>query len=337
MLLKQSINIKNLKLKNRLVMPPMATAKSDEKGLVSEALCDYYKERAKGGYIGLIITEHSYVSNEGKASNEQLSLSDDNAIEGLKKLTDIIHKDGTKVFAQINHAGSATTEEITGSKIVSASSVVNPGKKVGLPDIIPHSLSIEEIIDIENQFVEAAIRVKDAGFDRVEIHSAHGYLLNQFYSPLTNHRTDKYGINCMENRIRIHVEIIKKIRAVVGEDYPIAIRFGGCDYMKNGSTIEDAVNACKIFEQAGVDLLDISGGMCRYMRKDNNEPGYFKDMTEKIKKAVSIPVILTGGIATIDEAETILNANKADMIGVGRVLLKDAKWASNSMNRVGGR
>lgn len=327
----QSIEINTLQLNNRLVMPPMATAKSTPEGYVTDALCDYYKQRAAGGYIGLIITEHSFITGQGKASNGQLSIADDNALDGLKHLTDAIHQDGTKVIAQINHAGSSTTQEITGLPIVSASAVLHPWKRQGPKDELPRALSKEEILALEELYVQAAVRAKQAGYDGVEIHSAHGYLLNQFYSPLTNHRTDEYGSSTIENRTRMQVEIIRKVRDAVGANYPIALRLGGCDYAPGGSTIADAVDACVRFQQAGVDLLDISGGMFGYVRKDNTEPGYFGDMTEQIKKAVSIPVILTGGVQTIGDAEALLEQNKADLIGVGRALLKDADWARKAL------
>ena len=169
------------------------------------------------------------------------------------------------------------------------------------------------------------------GFDGVEIHSAHGYLLNQFYSPLTNKRTDEYGSSNMNNRLRLHLEIIKSVRKVVGKEYPIALRLGACDYMDGGSTIEDGVEAAKILAEAKIDLLDISGGFCGYVRPQANNQGYFQELTIAIKKVVNIPVILTGGITDSIAAEELLQDNKADMIGVGRAILKDSSWAKEAI------
>lgn len=328
-LLNKPIKIKSLELNNRLVMPPMATVKSNDDGKVTQQLCDYYEERAKGNYIGLIIIEHSYVNLDGKAGKGQISISQDSDIDGLKKLVSTIQKTGTKVMAQLNHAGGVAQSGIYGNENYSASSVKMPNKprEYSLPREMS-SYDIERLID---DFVKSAIRAKKAGFDGVEIHSAHGYLLNQFYSPLTNKRTDKYNGNSIEGRLRLHLDIIEAIRKSLG-DYPLAIRLGACDYMEGGSSINDSINAAKIFEQAGVDLLDISGGFCGYINPNIKEQGYFSEITEAIKENTSIPIILTGGINNVDIAEKLLKNKKADLIGVGRAILKDSRWAEKAMN-----
>ena len=143
-------------------------------------------------------------------------------------------------------------------------------------------------------FVSAALRAKTAGFDGVEIHSAHRYLLNQFYSPLTNKRTDEYSGNTLEGRLRLHLEIIQAIAEAVGKDYPLAIRLGACDYMDGGTTLEDSIRDAKYLEAAGIDLLDISGGLCGTARPGHPEPGYFSELSQGIKENVSIPVMVTG-------------------------------------------
>ncbi len=330
-LINEKLKIKNIELKCRIIMPPMATAKSTDDGYVTDALCEYYKERTAGGYLGMVITEHAYITKQGKAGKGQNSIADDEAVEGLSRLTAAIHEGCNVVVAQLNHAGSATSKETTEMELVSASAVDNPGKSPSLPNAVPKELSKDEIIKIQDEFVKAAFRAKKAGYDAVEIHSAHGYLLNQFFSPLTNKRVDEYGPQSIENRTRFQVEVYRKIRKELGEDFPIFIRLGGCDYMEGGSTIDDAVNAAKIFEKEGIDLIDLSGGMCRYQRADNKEPGYFSDMSKAVKAAVKTPVLVTGGVTTVKEAETLLKENKADLIGVGRAILKDANWARNNI------
>jgi len=309
-----------LTLKNRLVMPPMATAKSNEDGSVSQEILEYYDEKTKGGYISLVIVEHSYISKEGKASDRQLSVADDSLIGGLKKLSDIIHRNGSKAVMQINHAGSGTNKDVTGYDPVGPSPVINPRR-----GNIPVELTKEEIKRIVMDFRKAALRVKEAGFDGVEIHSAHGYLLNQFLSPLTNKRKDEYGGD-IYGRIKIHLEIIKEIRDAVGEDFPILLRIGASDYKEGGTTVEDSKIAAAAFEKAGVDIIDISGGFCGYIIEDKS-PGYFAPLAEAIKDVVSIPVILTGGITKAEDAEKLLKENKADLIGVGRAILNDSTWA----------
>lgn len=320
----QAIKIKNISLNNRIVMPPMATSKSDD-GKVNHQLVTYYDEKSKGGYIGLIITEHAYISPEGMANPGQISIVDDSDIEGLKRITDVIHKNGSKVIAQISHAGSSARPDVIGCTPISASAVLNNGA-TARNGIIPQEMSKEDIQRIIHAFANAARIAKESGFDGVEIHSAHAYLLNQFFSPLTNKRTDEYG-GSLEGRIRIHLEIIKEIRKVVGEDYLIAIRLGACDYMEGGSTLADSITASQAFEKAGIDLLDISGGLCGMMRPNHKEPGYFSELSEAIKQKVSIPVILTGGVTQSEDAEKLLREGKADLIGVGRTILKDSHWA----------
>ena len=230
----------------------------------------------------------------------------------------------------MNHAGSAAPSEATGMNAVSASPVVLPVSPMMGDGLVPEELTQDGIRQIVREFAQAACRARAAGFDGAEIHSAHAYLLNQFYSPLTNHRTDAYG-GTLENRVRFHLEVIQAVREAVGQDFILSLRLGGCDYMEGGSTISDAVQASKLFEEAGIDVISLSGGMCRYTRKDHKEPGYFSDMSSAVKKAVSIPVLLTGGVKTAEDAERLLEEGSADLIGVGRSLLKNPNWANEQM------
>ena len=327
-----AISIQSVQLSNRLVMPPMARRMS-ENGNVPSTLCQYYSERALGGYLGLIITEHCYIDKLGRANPNQVSVGEDADVFGLQQLARSIHAAGsTKVFVQINHAGiAAETADIGGGPVgPSAAWVHHPWSREA---VRPHELTTEEIAALTAKYANAAIRARYARFDGVEIHSAHGYLLDQFYSPLTNKRHDEYGCDSLENRVRFHVEVIRAVRRAVGNDFPVALRLGACDYMDGGSTIADGVAAAKIFEKEGIDLLDISGGMCGYMREGHEEAGYFGDAAKAIKQAVSIPVMLTGGVRTIKEANQLLADGTADLIGVGRPILQDALWAKKAMQK----
>lgn len=324
--LKRPLEKGNLKLKNRLVMMPMATAKSNEDGSITKDILDYYDEKSKGGYIGLIIIEHSFVCKQGKASDRQLSISKDSDVEKLKDLANIIHKNGSKAVMQINHAGSAASKAVTGMQTAGPSPVSNPFKS----ETVPKELSINEINDIVNQYKNAALRVKTAGFDGVEIHGAHGYLLNQFMSPLTNKRADEYGGNLM-GRIKLHLDIIREIRSSLGQGFPILLRLAASDYMEGGITIDDSILAAKEFEKAGLDMLDISGGFCRYSLPGHSEQGYFAPLSKAIKEAVSIPVIVAGGITEFKAAEKILAEGKADLVGAARAILKDSEWAKKAV------
>ena len=190
----------------------------------------------------------------------------------------------------------------------------------------PRPLTVNEIHDLEEAYFRAAERAMKAGYDGINLHSAHAYLLDQFFSPLINKRTDAYNGYTLEGRTLIHMELIKGIRQVIGDKSLFALRLGGCDYTVGGTTIEDAVWACRRFEEAGVDLLDISGGTCCYARKGHNYPGYFGDISEAVKKEVHIPVLLTGGVRTVQDAEMLLKEEKADMIGVGRIITAKPDW-----------
>ena len=317
-----------LQLHNRLVMPPMVTAKADPDGHVTDSILQYYDEKSRGGNIGLVITEHCFVNPQGRASSRQLSVADDSTIDDWRRLADVLHKNGVKAAMQINHAGSAAVNG--GLEIVGPSGLAYPDGQT-----VPVEVTQTQIDEIIEDFQLAAGRAKTAGFDAVEIHSAHGYLLNQFYSPLANFRQDEYG-GGLDNRIRIHRQVIQAVRAAVGKDFAVLLRFGGCDYIKGGSTIEDSVAAALEFEKAGVDILDISGGFCRYTNPNSSQPGYFSDMSSAVKQKVSIPVILTGGITSAEQADKLLESGAADLIGVGRAIYNDSDWAANAMQTLVG-
>ena len=316
-MIQEKIRIGKLTAQNRLVMPPMQTAKA-ENGHVTDELVAYYRERAVYSRPGIVITEHSCIAPDGRAYETMLRIDADGSIAEHRRLTDAIHEGGCLAFVQLNHAGSNGIDEP-----VSASDVNLPLRP---KEQSPRPLTAEEIRKLEGMFAAAAVRAVKAGYDGVEIHCAHGYLLNQFYSPMTNHRADEYG-GSLENRLRFLMETVAAVREAIGPDVPLAVRLGGADYLPGGSTEEDAVAAARQLEKAGVDLLDLSGGMCFYSRPDHKEPGYFSSMTEKIKKEVSVPVLLTGGVRKMEDAEQLLAEEKADLIGVGRSLLKDAHWA----------
>lgn len=316
------ININGLILKNRLVMPPMATAKASNNDSLSKEAIDYYVERAKFSKIGMIITEHSYIHISGKAHPGQVSLANDEVIENFKQLAMAVHSENVKILAQLNHAGSAAKSSITNYIPMAPSSIYHPKQKQELPV----EMTKEQILDCVEWFVNSAKRVKQAGFDGIEIHSAHGYLLNQFYSPLYNQRQDEYGNRSLESRVLFHRQVIEAIRKQLGKNFIISIRFGGCDYQDGGSTIEDCLNACVLFEKYGVDIIHISGGMNGYIKPGLMDAGYFRDMSKVVKKYVKIPVILTGGIKTIDEANNLILNDDADLIGIGRAIYRNSHW-----------
>jgi 2,4-dienoyl-CoA reductase-like NADH-dependent reductase (Old Yellow Enzyme family) len=318
----QTLTVGPLTLANRLVLPPMATSKAEDDGTISGEILDYYDEMSRGGALGLVITEHCFVAKQGQARVGQPSVADDRMLDGLTRLAAVIHANGSKAVAQINHTGGAASSPVTGQEVVSASDVPSP---IG-PGEVPRALTAEEIASVIGQFAAAASRVKRAGFDGVEIHSAHGYLLNQFFSPITNRRTDEYGGDVFA-RIRIHLEVIAAVREAVGTGYPILLRLGASDFREGGTRVEDSVAAAVEFERAGLDVIDVTGGLSGYVWPGHSEPGYFAELSAPIKEAVSIPVILTGGVTEPEHAEELLARGVADLIGVGRAMLKDSEWA----------
>ena len=320
-LLKQPIKAGNIRLSSRLVMAPMETGKA-ENNRVTPALLRYYDEKSRGGSLGLIVTEHCYVSPEGQAGRKQLSAASDDCIKGLRELADTIHQNSVPVILQLSHAGSKTDRLLTGLNTISASAVNIPGRAAGAD--LPKEMTQADIDRVTACFAAAAVRAKEAGYDGVEIHSAHGYLLNQFYSPLTNKRVGYYAGTNLAGRTRLHVGIIEEIRKAAGPGFLISVRLGACDYMEGGSGKEEAATVGKIFEIAGADMISVTGGMCDFVRPGHQEQGWFSELSECIKKEVGIPVLLTGGITQKAAAQRLLMEEKADLIGVGRAILKDS-------------
>lgn len=308
-----SLEVKGLTLKNRIVMPPMHTGLATTRGAVTDDLVEHYVRRSKA--LGLLIVEHSYVSLDGRLSERQLGIYDDGLILGLEKLSSSIHATGTPVVIQINHAGRSASMEITGIKPVAPSSTENARELRG-----------EEIEALVEAFANAAERAMRAGFDGVEVHGAHGFLLNQFLSPLANRRQDKYG-DSLEKRIRFPLEVVERVKEQVGGRL-LLYRLGSDDLVPEGTQIEDSKKFAVKLEEAGVDILDVSGGLCgsRPVHLQGRQ-GYFIPQAQQIKKAVNIPVIGVGGVTEPEYANKLIQEGQVDLVAVGRGLLKDPDWA----------
>jgi NADPH2 dehydrogenase len=319
------IKIGSLKLKNRLVMPPMATNYADKNGEVTDKLVQHYSERSRN--LGLLIVEYSYVAKQGKTSLNQLGVNADELIPGLRRLVEAVKANDTPIALQINHGGSAASSEVTGSQPVAPSPIKHPRRG----EEIPHQLELDEIEEIIRLFKEAARRAAAAGFDAVEVHGAHGFLLNQFLSPLTNKRRDQYGGD-LENRVRLSCRIIDEVRDELGSGYPVLYRIGADDLLPRGITIRDGVEAAKKIAEKGVQVMDVSGGLCGSSGEGLEGPGYFVPQASEIKKTVGIPVIGVGGITTPDEADEFIRSEKIDLVAVGRAILRDKEWATNCIN-----
>jgi 2,4-dienoyl-CoA reductase-like NADH-dependent reductase (Old Yellow Enzyme family)/thioredoxin reductase len=312
--------IGSLELKNRMVMPPMGTNYALKDGSVTQRQIDYYEERAKGG-VGLIILEISCVDSPvGKAAARQIAIDDDRFIPGLSKLAETIRRHGAKTAIQIHHAGRQTSSRLTGHQPVAPSPIPAPGGEQ------PRELTTSEIAALVDRFAEAAERAKKAGFDGVEIHGAHGYLVSQFLSALSNRRQDAYG-GSVENRARFLLEVIQAIRRRVGRSYPVWCRLSAMEIGGDGGiTLEETQAVAQMAEKAGVDAIHVSAHMVRPARlSPMAEPTcIFVPLAEGIKKVVSVPVIAVGRIPP-ELGEGVLRDGKADFISIGKALLADSQ------------
>lgn len=344
-----SLEINGLTLKNRLVMPPMALDTATENGEVTEQQINHYRQRARAyvqnaqreqpsakdiedsqAGIGLVIVEHTYVTHGVKSHLRQLGIDNDSLIPGLKNLTEIVHGEGVPVGIQLTHAGARALKHPVAPSAVFGPHIIRTNQ-VPDPADLPHELTVNEIHCIAENFAEAASRAKKAGFDLIEIHGAHGYLLNEFYSPLTNKRSDEYG-GTLARRLRFSCEVIKKVREAVGPDMPLFYRLGADDRLPGGNTIEDSVKAAPYLVEAGIDCLDLSGGICGYLK--NGPEAFFAYMAEAIKPRVNIPVLVTGGIKNAQTAAELVRTNVTDLVGVGRAMLTDPEWAGNAWKQL---
>ena len=310
-------------LGSRIVFPAMATA-SCRDGLPGEGTALHYRAVASNPLVGMMVTEHTYVSAQGKADPHQMSFATDDVVPAQRRLVSAIREESPSLLAlaQINHAGAATMSSVTGEQPVSASAMSMTGEEA-------RALRADELPGIAEAFARAAVRVREAGWDGVEVHAAHGFLLSQFYSPLSNVRTDGYGPGSVESRMRLSCEVLRAVREAVGDDFIVAVRFGGADFMDGGATMEDAAIAAPLLEAAGADLIDVSGGMHGFSRPRHREPGYFQDLSRAIRDVVSVPVMVTGGVRTPEQAQQIIDAGNADLVGVGRALLRSPKtWGT---------
>ena len=311
------LEVKGLTLKNRIVMPPMQTSLATTEGAVTDQLIEHYTRRSKA--LGLLIVEHSYVSLNGRLSERQLGIYDDSLVLGLEKLSSSIHATGTPVVIQINHAGRTASKETTGTKPVAPS-----------PSENARELRAEEIEALTEAFAKAAERAMKAGFDGVEVHGAHGFLLNQFFSPLANRRRDKYG-GSLENRMRFPLQVVERVKELVGGRL-LLYRLGSDDLDPEGTKIEDSKKFAVKLEEAGVDIIDVSGGLCGSRPTQlKDKQGYFISQAQQIKEEVNVPVIGVGGITEPEYANSLIQRGRVDLVAVGRALLKDPDWAINAI------
>ena len=329
------LEICRLRLKNRLVMPPMSLPAAnmrgaDDRGEVNERHVEHYAARARAG-VGLIIVEASHCRLDGIAYRGQPGLHADYVVPGLRQLADAVHQAGSAIAIQIIHAGGKAPRPVIGEQPCAPSALVTPGEGGDLPRALP----VLEIRDLVAQYGQAARRAVEAGFDAVEIHGAHGYLLSQFMSPLTNLRDDEYGGD-EENRLRFPLAIVRETRRVVGPDYPIFYRFGADDLMEGGITAADGQRIARRLVEAGVDVLDVSGGLGGGGFDRYKEQGFFVPLAHGVKVASGALVVGVGNITEAAYADRVIRAGLVDLVAIGRPLLRDAGWAERALRALAG-
>ncbi len=323
------ITINGVEFRNRIIMPAMGTGMSSVTGEVTPQLIKYYAKRASGGAGGIIVEIACVDAPVGKASLTQLRIDKPEYIAGLKELSENIQAYGCKALIQLHHAGRQTSPGITGQAPLAPSAIA-----CRLMRAEPQVLDKAGIQKIRQSFVKSAIFAEKAGFDGVEIHAAHGYLLSQFLSPYSNKRTDEYGAST-ENRARLVTEIIRDIKSILPH-LLLAVRFNVADFVKDGLEVAEGLKIAKLLEEAGADLLDVSGGIYESgqtsIETASFKPGWRFDMVEQVKEQVDLPIMGGGVIREPQLAERLIAEGKTDLVWVGRGMLADPYWAAKALS-----
>lgn len=329
--------LKDLRLANRFIRSATWEGLADDNGGCTPELADRMVELARGR-VGLIITGHSYVHPAGQATPRQLGVDKDEHVDGLSKMTEVVHREGGRIVMQLAHGGLKAEPKLTNPTPLGPSTgeglVAPPGKEMTAADI-------QQVV---TAFGQAAQRAKTAGFDGVQIHAAHGYLLSQFLSPAFNQRGDEYG-GTLENRVRIILEVLRSIRQAVGRNYPILIKINSEDFLENGLSPENFLEAAVILANAGIDAIEVSGGTLlsgRFIpfRKEitfDRDQAYFRRAARRLKKMSNIPVILIGGIRSYLLAERLVAEGVTDYIALSRPLIREPmlikRWQSGDLRK----
>ena len=339
--------IGKLEIKNRFVRSATYEGLAGEDGEITDKLINFYKTLSEGG-TGLIITSYAFIQQSGRANNKQIGVYKDDFIPGLQRLTKVIHKhgEGCKVALQLVHAGrqSFHVKETTAPSAILEK----------FSNKMPREMTTDEIEESIESFAQAARRAKGAGFDGVQLHGAHGYLISEFLSPYTNRRTDQYGGNT-ENRLRFVKQIYKRSRELVGVDFPILIKINCDDFLEGGITLEESKKITKMLSEIGYDAIEISSCMWETVKRKKeeigwkptfipesrmlvgkiNKPAYHLPYAKEIKKNIDIPLILVGGVNSIDLVEDILNKGDADFVSFSRPLIREPDLPNRWMKGIG--
>jgi 2,4-dienoyl-CoA reductase-like NADH-dependent reductase (Old Yellow Enzyme family) len=340
--------IGGMTIKNRLVRSATYEGMASENGNVTNELVELYKTLAEGG-VGLIITGYAFVQPSGKAMPYQTGIDRDDLIPGLRKIAETVHEhgDGCNVAMQVAHCGR---QSFALEKTIAPSAVFEP-----LVNIMPREMTIEEIEETIEAFGEAARRAKEAGFDAIQIHAAHGYLLSEFLSPYTNRRTDKYG-GTTEKRIEIVEDIYSRVIENVGMNFPILIKMNVDDFLEGGINLDESKKIAARFSRIGFAAIETSGGMWEVTTRNEEELGWIPAMlpesridisskdkeaynlpcAREIKKVINTPLILVGGIRSLDVIEKILAEGSVDFVSISRPLIRQPNLPNRWLKGIGG-
>lgn len=325
--------IKGLVLPNRFVRSATWEGLAGDDGTTTPRLNDVAIQLARGG-VGLIISGHAYVSREGQAGSWQLGVYSDKLVPGLSEMVKAVHDSGGKIAMQLAHAGSRAASHLSGLEPMGPSIAEIEDKQVG------RAMTRKDMGQVTEAFSAAALRARSAGFDAVQVHAAHGYLLSQFLSPYFNKRKDDYG-GSIQNRVRLAVEVLEAIRKAVGLDFPVFIKINSEDFLPEGLTVDDMLAAAGILERAGVDGIEMSGGTFlsgkNYpSRQGKPEPGqpesYYDAAARRYKENIKTPLMVVGGIRSFEAAEGLVSEGIADYIALCRPLIREPglvnRWKS---------
>jgi 2,4-dienoyl-CoA reductase-like NADH-dependent reductase (Old Yellow Enzyme family) len=334
----EKTRIKGLTLPNRFIRSATWEGMAEEDGSCTRRLLDTMVQLAHGG-VGLIITGHAYVSTEGQAGLRQLGVYSDDLVPGLAQMTAAVHAAGGKIVLQLAHAGCQADEELTGRKAVGPS--VLHAEKGPMGREMTHA----EIRRVVGAFGQGAVRAANAGFDGVQIHAAHGYLLSQFLSPFFNQRNDEYG-GSLENRHRIVIEAFHDIKRRVGADFPVLLKMNAQDFLPDGLSAEDMLKVAATLSEAGIDAIELSGGTRFSGKRSHVRPGRLDSRDDEVfylqeakayKKSITAPLMLVGGIRSFEVAERLVDEGTADYVSLCRPLIREPdliqRWKSGDLRK----
>lgn len=331
----EETRIKNMRLKNRLVRSATWENMADEQGHMTDDLFSVYEALARGG-VGMIITGYAFVLREEQPNPQMMGIYDDTFIDEYRRLTDMVHRHGSKIVMQIVYGGSFAGYPPEGRVIWSPSGVADLATA-----IVPKPMSREDIRRLVTAFGDAAYRVRESGFDGVQIHGAHSYLLSQFMNPYYNRRTDEYG-GSIENRARIILEVYEEIRRRVGIEYPVLIKINSEDFIDGGATLEDSLALSKMLDERGIDAIEISGGGAgsgerippRRKIDSREKEGYHAVYAAQIAERIKAPVLVVGGLRSLEVIEELLERTPISLFSLSRPLLAEPdlpnRWQSGN-------